>query len=463
MNGFVLQLSLILPAAAAWADEADLRSATPPNVVLIFTDDQGVNDVGCYGSEIPTPHIDSLARDGLKFDRWYAAAAVCTPSRWGLLTGRNPSRSRDGLLFALMFMEEEDARRGIQPGETTIAAVLSEHGYDTALLGKWHLGHGRSELLPNSHGFDLFRGHTGGCVDYFTMTYGATPDWYHNRRHVDRSGYATELITDDAVEFLAGRKDSDRPFFLYLAYNAPHFGKGWDPKAKKPINIMQPQAKELRRVAEIKDKVRREFAAMTVALDDGVGRVLKALDDAGLARNTLVIFMSDHGGDPVYGGSNHPLRGGKATLFDGGLRVPCLMRWPGKVKPGTTTREVCSALDIFPSLLQLAGVDAADHASDGRDISGLMLAGRPLGPRELFWEMGPHRVLGRGKWTALRRGDWKLVEDASGVRYLFNLAADPNEQHNLAAAKQENLKELVKRRDELAAQFAPRDGDEAMD
>ena len=427
-----------------------LTAAERPNIVLIFSDDQGMHDIGCYGSEIPTPNIDSLARDGLKFDSFYAAAAVCTPSRYGLLTGRNPSRSRDQLLFALMFMEAEDVTRGIKPGETTIAEVLTRNGYDTALLGKWHLGHGRQSLLPNAHGFGLFRGHTGGCVDYFTMTYGNIPDWYHNREHVNRNGYATEEITENAVEYLKSRATNDNPFFLYLAYNAPHFGKGWDPKAEKPINIMQPQAAELKRVATIEDKVRREFAAMTVSLDDGVGRVLETIDQTGMAEDTLVIFMTDHGGDPVYGGSNLPFRGSKATLFEGGIRVPCLMRWPNQILAGSQTSEVTSALDIFPTLCNLAGVDQLPPMLDGANFGPGLFENKPFGDRELLWEMGPHRVLGRGKWLALRQGDWKYISDAEGQSYLFNIADDPHEQRNLAETNQKQHDRLAKRAQQMA-------------
>ncbi len=155
-------------------------AAAPPNVVLIFTDDQGMNDVSCYGSEIPTPHIDSLAADGIKLTQFYAASAICTPSRFGLLTGRNPSRSRDRLLSALMFLSDEDKNRGLRQNETTLATVLRASGYHTALIGKWHLGHGQAKFEARRHGFDHTYGHTGGCVDFFTMCYGNTPDWYRN-------------------------------------------------------------------------------------------------------------------------------------------------------------------------------------------------------------------------------------------------------------------------------------------
>ncbi|NND08955.1 MAG: sulfatase-like hydrolase/transferase [Saprospiraceae bacterium] len=418
-----------------------ISAQDPPNIVLIFTDDQGWNDVGCYGSEIPTPHIDRLAREGMKFEQCYAASAICTPSRFGLLTGRNPSRSHDQLLSALMFMGDEDL--GIRPTETTIAALLREHAdYETALIGKWHLGHGQREFLPNNHGFDFFRGHTGGCIDYFTMTYGKIPDWYHNFEHVHQDGYATELITREAVEYLKDKRDSDRPFFLYLPYNAPHFGKGYSPADDAPVNIMQPQAKDLLRVSHIKDKVRREFAAMTVNLDDGIGAILAALDETGLAGNTLVLFITDHGGDPVYGGSNIPLRGRKATLFEGGIRVPALVRWPRKIEAGVTSDQVVSTLDLFPTLSAIAGVSTQVEKLDGIDISPMIFSGKELPHRILFWELGAHAELGRAPWEALRSGDWKYVRDADGQQYLFNLRLDPNERTNVKDQKSRRLTEL---------------------
>ncbi|MGK0239583.1 MAG: arylsulfatase A-like enzyme, partial [Candidatus Pelagisphaera sp.] len=212
-------------------------AAGRPNILLVFTDDQGINDVGCYGSEIPTPNIDRLASEGALFESWYSASSICTPSRFGLLTGRNPSRSKHQLLSALMFMADEHKMTGIQSGETTIAERLRDSGYDTSLIGKWHLGHGDKSLLPTRHGFDSFIGHTGGCIDFFTMTYGVIPDWYHQEEYVSENGYATELITDEAISFLDSRESDADPFFLYLAYNAPHFGKGWSPSTQSPINI----------------------------------------------------------------------------------------------------------------------------------------------------------------------------------------------------------------------------------
>lgn len=443
--GFV---SLLLASSI----EIRAQQPSPPNFLLIFTDDQGLNDVSCYGSEISTPNIDSLAREGLKFNSWYVASSICTPSRFGLLTGRNPSRSKDQLLGALMFLTAEDKTRGIQSGETTIAEVLRDSGYLTALIGKWHLGHGsKTKFWPTRHGFDSFYGHTGGCVDYFTGNYGNLPDWYRNEDLVDGDGYSTDLLTDEAVRFLRAQRDG-KPFFLNLSYNAPHFGKGWNSEDKKTENIMQPRAKELSLVKGIDGAKRREFAAMTLALDVGIGRVLNALEDSGLADNTLVIFMTDNGGDPVYGGSNLPFRGNKATLFEGGIRVPCLMRWPGRIAAGTTTDSVGSALDIFPTFCALAGVDASNYTLDGQNLKPLLIEGRTA-ERELFWELGSHAELERGQWTALRRGKWKYVSTASNEEFLFQLHSDPHESKNLANNEVKLFSELRLRSSELREKF----------
>lgn len=433
----------------AFADER-------PNIVLIFTDDQGWNDVGCYGSEIPTPHIDRIAGEGVRFNQFYAASSICTPSRFGLLTGRNPSRSRHGLLSALMFMADEHRSTGIQPGETTIAEVLGEEaGYDTALIGKWHLGHGNESLLPLNHGFDTFIGHTGGCIDFFTMTYGIIPDWYHGNRHVSENGYATELITDEAVKYLESRsRKKDEPFFLYLAYNAPHFGKGYSPADERPVNIMQPQAYDLRRVSFVDDKIRREFAAMTVNLDDGVGRVLQSLDDTGLASDTLIIFLTDHGGDPTYGGSNRPWRGNKAELFEGGLRVPCLMRWPGKLEAGRIIDAPCWAIDLFPTFLDLAGLNSDRPLIDGVSLAPVFLEGRePKSDREFFWETGVHSELGRKQWRALRVGNLKYVQAPTEGEFLFDLAEDPRETTNLKDSRSADFGRLKARWSSLGQEY----------
>ena len=443
---------LVLPAATAVPDEPR------PNVLLIFSDDQGINDVGCYGGEIPTPALDSLAAQGLKFEQFYAASSICTPSRFGLLTGRFAHRSVDGLTGALMFLDPADADRGIRPGETTFVSLLKQAGYRTHLVGKWHLGHGAHgradpRFWPTEHGFDTFFGHTGGCVDFFTCRYGDVPDWFRGDELIPTDAYATDVITDEAAALLrrsgaGGDEDGDgsEPWFLQVSYNAPHFGKGWDAEERTATNVMQPKPADLARVDSLEssdpavpDPLRRAFAAKVIGMDAGIGRLLATLEETGQAENTLVIFMSDHGGDPDYGGSNLPLRGEKATLYEGGVRVPCLARWPGVIEPGATTGAVASALDWFPTFADLGLIEPPAEVAaglDGQSLAPLLRGGPMPDHKPIVWATGSHAELNRASWVAVRAGDWKWVRH-KGAEELFDLAADPAETTNLAAERPE--------------------------
>lgn len=436
----VIQASLWL--ALAMMPTQPANAAVGPNIVVILADDLGMHDVSCYGSEIPTPNIDSLAKTGARFNSFYVAAPVCTPSRFGLLTGRYPNRSQDRLIGPLMFQDPRDDRRGIRPHETTIAEVLRTNGYATALIGKWHLGHGQPEFLPNRHGFDYTYGCSGGCVDYFTLKYGQKADWQRNGQAVNETGYATDLITDDAVRYI--EKSSGSPFFLYLAYTAPHYGKGWDGEKKQSQNVLQSKPADREKFKAIKDADRREYAGMIAAMDEGIGCVLTTLRQRGLETNTLVIFTSDNGGDPHYGGSNDPFRGRKSELFEGGIREPCLMVWPGRIQAGSVIDEPATALDFFPTFCELAGAQAESSGLDGNSLVCLLLQKQPLPPRDLFWQSS--------KEVALRRGDWKFVRRAS-KEMLFNLRQDSAETKDVAAAHPELLGALKAAHTKIAATF----------
>ena len=414
-----------------------------PNIIVIFTDDQGVNDVGCYGSEIATPNIDQLATDGLKFNQFYAASSICTPSRFGLLTGKYPHRSKDQLLSALMFLEDVDKHRGLRKGEVTYPSGLKSVGYRTALVGKWHLGHGEQEFWPTEHGFDSFFGHTGGCVDFFTLNYANKPDWYRGRELVKTNDYATDVITKEAIQVLHTHTDRDEPLYLHVSYNAPHFGKAWDATAQSPKNIMQPKPADLEKVAHIHDPLRRAFAAKVVGMDEGIGELMKTIDDLGMRESTLIVFMTDHGGDPRYGGSNKPLRGKKATLYEGGIRVPCIVRWPGVVKAGTETDAVACAIDWMETFGEIA--DYYVGQTDGQSLLPIFKGVDSLGKRRLIWRTGTHQSLERKSWFAVRDGDWKLVSDpnADGKAMLFDLANDPNETINLAEKQPDVFRKLM--------------------
>lgn len=440
-------------------DESGRGKAERPNILMIFTDDQGWNDVGCYGSEIPTPNIDSLAREGIKLNQFYAASSICTPSRFGLLTGRFPTRSHDQLLNALMFLTAEDLDRGIRPDETTYVQQLKESGYATALIGKWHLGHGDKKFWPTEYGFDSFFGHTGGCVDFFTLHYGTKPDWYRDDKLIyaevpNVETYATDVITEEALQFLQGHASDNRPFYLHVAFNAPHFGKEGDFDTGKTTNTMQPKPADLERVPKsVLDPLRRSFAAKVIGMDDAIGRLLQKLDDLRLRENTLVIFMTDHGGDPEYGGDNRPLRGGKATLFEGGLRVPCLVRWPGKIPKAIESDAVTCAIDIFPTLCSVAGIsDRSSATVDGQNLWPILLGQSAGKSRTLIWQTADHAELERKSWLALRAGDWKLVDTPTDAPMLFDLSSDPNEQHDLSETQPDQVRELVEVADKMIAE-----------
>lgn len=435
---------LLLGGITAPAQAKDWRPAAQPNILVIFSDDQGQHDVGCFGSEIPTPNIDGIAKNGVKLTDFYVAAPVCTPSRFGLLTGTYPNRSQDNLLGALMFLEGRDKHRGIRPQETTIASVLREAGYRTGLIGKWHLGHGAPEFLPHHHGFDYAFGSTGGCNDYFTTHYGITPDWYRNGERVVPPGYVTDTLTEEAVHFI--KRPSKQPFFLYLTYTAPHFAKGWDPINNVTTNSMQSKVEHLKRFPDIKDPLRREFAGMVAALDDGIGKVIQALQASGQEENTLVIFVTDNGGDPKYGGNNEPFRGVKNTVYEGGVRVPCVMQWPGHIPPRTVSSQPLTTLDFFPTFCEVAGVSTSGRRLDGMNFLPAVVEGKTYS-RELFWQM----LTG----DALRSGDWKYLQIGKETM-LFNLSKDPYEQNNLATKEPGKLAELQAAHAKIVGSFSPR-------
>lgn len=436
----------LLPCRSGQADQhakvpAQL-TANRPNIVMIFSDDQGMNDVGCYGSEIETPALDQLASEGIRLTQFYAASSICTPSRFGLLTGRYPHRSQDHLLSALMFLSEDDKVRGIRAGETTYASRLQQLGYRTALVGKWHLGHGDQMFWPTQHGFDSFFGHTGGCVDFFTLNYGNRADWYRGSELVTAEGYATDVITEEAISVLESSRDSGQPLYLHVAYNAPHFGKGWNQDKASTQNLMQPKPDDLKLVSHIEDPLRRSFAAKVVGMDASIGKLMAALNKLEMQENTIVIFMTDHGGDYEYGGSNLPFRGEKATLFEGGLRVPCIVRWPGHVMPNSVSDRVSCAIDWYPTFAEVLGIDVP-AGLDGVSILSVLKGQSKTRSRTLKWMTGKHAMLDRKPWRAVRDGQWKWVQEPGKTPMLFDMLADPHEKNDLAESNAEVAKRLA--------------------
>lgn len=385
-----------------------------PNILLIVTDDQGINDVSAYGSEIPTPNIDEIGQNGIRFTNFYVTAPVCTPSRYGLLTGRYQYRSIEAFQEALLPRDPKHEEVHLSADEITIADVLKRNGYKTALIGKWHLGHGDVEFGPNNHGFDYFYGFLPGCIDYYRHTYESDPAWYRNKTLIEEEGYATDLLTNEAIRFIEEHKDV--PFFLDLSYNAPHYGRCPDGKLLQS----PPEAKELpeKSVAD-----RAVYAAMVKNLDKGIGRVIETLRRLQLEEDTIVIFCSDNGGDYDYGGNNKPYRGEKGTLWEGGIRVPCHIQWKGHIQPDQTSDQPIISLDFFPTLIRLTGVAFTERILDGYDISDVLLTNKPAPDRYLFFR--------RKNQIAVRDKRWKYLKDSDDKEYLFDLTNDPYEQHNL--------------------------------
>ena len=443
----------VTPARAPSQAQA---SARRPNVIVILADDLGYGDVGANGGKrVPTPNIDSLARTGIRFTDGYVTAAVCAPSRAGLLTGRH--QSRFGFEFNPVGRNES---LGPPLTETTIAQVMNRAGYSTGMVGKWHIGQAAG-FHPMDRGFDEYFGVLAGATAYLPKL-GASDEAaptagddkltrtnlpiYRGRDKVEAPGYLTHVFTDEAVAFVD--RHAQQPFFLYLAYNAPH-------------TPLQASAKYLDRFRSIQNPDRRVYSAMLSALDDGVGRLLAELDRKGLRDNTMVIFLSDNGCPNYIRGActNGPLSGFKAYPWEGGIRVPYIVSWPGGLKPGVYRNPV-SSLDILPTAAGLAGVKAT--GAEGVNLLPY-LRGRKGGlPNEtLFWRMGPNHAVRAGRWKLLVVNKSDTVENINEVvgspvpdgvkaevsplgqwRLLYDLNADPGEERDLAAQHPEIAKRL---------------------
>ncbi len=422
--------SLCVSAAALPAAERR------PNIVLILADDLGWGDVGMNACpDIRTPNIDSIAKQGVRFTQFYANAPECSPTRCALLTGRYQHRV-GGLECAIgvnnlgRYDEAEWLQKrgelGLPVAETTIPRFLKNNGYDTACFGKWHLGY-MDKFGPNLHGFDEYFGILGGNSDYFTheeMGEGAgQSQLYENKVKVQRKGYLTDLLAGAAVDWLKRR--SDKPFFLYLPFNAPHTPIQ-DPDELDPKTGTAPH----------RDRNRTVYSKMVSRMDLAIGRVLAQLDAMGVAKNTMVLFLSDNGGDP--NGRNLPYRGTKSSVWEGGIRVPCCIRWPGRIAEGGTLAQPAMTMDLLPTILAAAGAKApASRAFDGIDLLPFLTSRRAVVERTLFWRY----KRGAARRKAVRRGDWKYMND-SGTEGLYNLAKDERETDNLLARHPEIAEDL---------------------
>jgi len=439
-------------AGSAAAPGAVQSRPKRPNIVVIVSDDQGYGDVGCYGAgDARTPHLDALAASGVRLTSFYANAPMCSPTRASLLTGRYPHRC--GVPHVV---SSAPGVVGLRAGEVTLAELLRDAGYRTALAGKWHLG-SHAGSRPNAQGFDEFYGFLSGCVDYYSHRFywglGAGQvsfhDLWRNEREVFENGeYVTHLITREAKRRVREAADADRPLFLMVNYNAPHY----------PMHAPREYVERFRGL----DPERAMHLAMAAAMDDGIGEIVEALEETGQRENTLLFFLSDNGATieerAGLGGSNRPFRGFKFSLFDGGIRVPAIASWPGEIPAGAVSDEPAASMDLFTTLAKIAGAELPrDRVIDGKDILPLLASDAPSPHEALFWK--------RYNQLAVRRGDWKLVLngalalgekhrlEGSDRVFLSNLSEDPGETRNLRSRKPRLADELAQlaRRWELEA------------
>jgi len=407
--------------------------ARPPNVILIVADDLGYGDISPYGGWIKTPHLEALAKAGVQFMDFHSSASVCSPTRAGLLTGLYQQRlGIPGVLLADPSRPEHYA--GIGAEQTTMAEVFREHGYHTAIFGKWHLGY-QAKHNPVLHGFDEFRGFISGNIDYQShIDLMGREDWWRNKERKKEKGYLTDLISTHAVEFI--EKNVDRPFFLYLPHHAPHLPfQGPNDPADRTVGGKFLVA------GTVKDQ-KRAYREMVEAMDEGVGAIMRSIKKNQIEQDTMIWFFSDNGA-LSFVGSNAPLRGQKAQDWEGGHRVPSICSWPSRVAPRKTD-VLSSTLDVMPTVLNLAGIQYAGK-KDGIDLSRLLLDGtKPKEDRQLFWR-GDQKHAWKG--AAMREGPFKLVLDqsqsAQPAVYLFDLGRDLGEQHDIAAQNPERVKHML--------------------
>jgi arylsulfatase A-like enzyme len=422
----------LAPVALSGAEQP---ARPKPNIVLILSDDMGYADIGVHGcKDIPTPNIDRIGRRGVRFTQAYANGSFCTPTRAALISGRYQQRLGN---------EDLTSVTGPLPrGVLTLADRLRAAGYVTGMVGKWHLGE-QSGFAPLDRGFDHFFGFLGGGHFYLPGPnqkgeYAASI--LRNREPVPEPRYLTDAFGEEAAAFVERQRGASKPFFLYLAFNAVH----------TPIQVTE---KYLQRFVKIDDPKRRSYAAMLSAMDDAIGAVLAKLDEIGAANNTLVIFHNDNGGpttrNAVNGSSNAPLRGSKCETFEGGIRVPLLIQWPGVIEADSAYGQPVISMDITATAVAAAGADAA--GIEGVDLLPFVSGRRSETPHEtLFW-----RCRTRSNNYASRQGDWKFVHSTEGAEapgpqqtpakdMLFNVVSDPGEQHDLAGQYPERLAALMK-------------------
>ena len=410
---------------------SDTRPARP-NILVIVSDNQGWQDIGYNDSKIATPTLDQLMQDGVRLNHFYVYS-MCSPTRVGFISGRCPSR------YGIHGAIGQRSRQALPPETFTIADSLKAQGYETAIRGKWHLGL-RPEVGPLQYGFDSSYGYLHGQIDKLTHLYkNGDRSWHRNDKFIEEEGHSLDLITADAIRFIKAKRQ--KPFFLYVPYGAPH------PPLQDEAKWVKPYEKVF------KSRSRQLYAASVTHMDHGIAQLIKALEETGQRKNTLVIFFSDNGAvDEIarqeknyqgrFGpypelGNNGPLRGWIGDVYDGCLRTPALVNWPGVLKPQVLD-QVTSVLDWHPTLTALAkGQVAAEARIEGRDIWPAISRGQQLEPPTLYW------CNSNGKRRAVRQHDWKLVVDTRTTMIeLFDMKNDPYEKNNLAATHPDRVKQL---------------------
>lgn len=422
----------------------DFAQAKRPHVLLIYTDDQGSIDLNCYGAkDLITPHLDGLARRGVRFTQFYAPSAICSASRAGMITGRFPVRAG-----VPSNVSSEEGVAGMPPGEFTLGELFQSAGYRTAHIGKWHLGY-TPETMPNGQGFDHSFGHMGGCIDnYSHFFYWQGPnqhDLWRNGAEIFAAGqFFPELMVKETKTFL--KQPGDQPFFIYWAINVPHYPlQATEEWRKKYADLPAP---------------RNMYAAFVSTMDEMIGKILTHLDEQGLTENTLIVFQSDHGHSTEerthFGGGNAgPYRGAKGCLFEGGIRVPAIVSWPGTIPQNEVRDQLATGCDWFPTLADYCEIPLPAHHLDGKSLKAAIQNNADSPHESFYWHLGG----GNNPQWVVRQGDWKLLGNPqdrssnkpvehSGGLYLVNLKEDIGETRNLAEDHPEKLKELLKLREE---------------
>ena len=392
-----------------------------PNIIIILADDYGYGDVGCYGSKrFKTPNIDALAAGGIRFTDFHSNGAVCSPTRAAFLTGCYQQRT--GITDVVTAAKHRHT--GLDLQETTFAEILKSAGYATALFGKWHVGY-KPEYNPVHQGFDEFTGYVSGNIDYHShRDETGEEDWWKQDKLIPEEGYSTDLITDHGVDFI--KRNKDKPFLIYLAHEAPHYpyqGRLDPPRYTEKGRVEDP----------VTLKVYKE---MIEVMDENVGRIIQAINDAGLREKTFIFFFSDNG--PASIGSAGPLRGKKGQIWEGGHRVPAIAYWPGNIKSNTVSDAILMGADLLPTLAAVGGAPMPEDLKlDGINILPHLVEQKPLAPRAIFW--------GVKDKVAIRKGNFKLITDSRFFSNpaLYDLKADLREKNDIAAQHPEVVKELL--------------------